>query len=139
MRTCSVSTIEKLSTLGWYPHNPPSKPWVVTAYWDAIHNRPMSLKRERRLCMEMGIEPPPHEHNVPACPDCGDVHTGRCHGKPVAAVVTLAPGEVVTKAPRKRKPPLPWVREATANLEALLEGAPKPPSERRYNRKGRMQ
>lgn len=36
---------------------------------------------------------------VPACPDCGDVHTGRCHGKQVIQVVVLAPGERVTAAP----------------------------------------
>ena len=30
---------------------------------------------------------------APVCPDCGNVHTGRCHGKPVAAVVCLAPDE----------------------------------------------
>lgn len=41
---------------------------------------------------------------APVCPDCGNVHTGRCHGKPVAAVVTLAPGETVVQAqPARRK------------------------------------
>ena len=40
---------------------------------------------------------------VPPCEDCGDVHTGRCNGKPVAAVVTLAPGEAVKPAPKQAK------------------------------------
>lgn len=45
-------------------------------------------------------------YEVDACPDCGSIHTGRCNGKPVAAVVTLAPGETVritngTKRQRK--------------------------------------
>ena len=44
--------------------------WVVTAAWDAIHNRPMSAKRERRMCEALGIDPPPVMVETPACPDC---------------------------------------------------------------------
>jgi hypothetical protein len=36
------------------------------------------------------------------CPSCGDVHTGDCHGQPVAAVVVLAPGEAVRRVPIRR-------------------------------------
>jgi hypothetical protein len=45
-------------------------------------------------------------YEVPACPDCGSVHTGRCHGKEATDVVVLAEGERVVKRaakPRKRK------------------------------------
>jgi hypothetical protein len=57
-------------------------------------------------------------HEVDACPDCGDVHTGRCNGNPVAAVVTLAPGETVritngTKRQRKTAKRL-WIPDTLA-------------------------
>lgn len=38
---------------------------------------------------------------VTACPDCGSVHTGRCHGRPVVQVVTLTAEERVTRKPTK--------------------------------------
>jgi hypothetical protein len=34
---------------------------------------------------------------VEVCPDCGDIHTGRCHGKPVVRV------QIVSGKPRNRK------------------------------------
>ncbi len=40
---------------------------------------------------------------APVCPDCGNVHTGRCHGKPVAAVVCLAPDETVRPVAKRRR------------------------------------
>lgn len=41
-----------------------------------------------------------------ACPDCdeGEPHTTRCHGKPVAAVVCLAPDETVRPGAKPRSP-----------------------------------
>lgn len=40
---------------------------------------------------------------APVCPDCGNVHAGRCHGKPVAQVVCLAPDETVRPVARQRR------------------------------------
>ena len=110
-RTCTQSTIEKLDALGWFPNFPASPAWAVSAFWDAQHSRPMSYERERRMCLELGIAPPPPMIYAPACEDCGSVHTGRCNGidNPV----------VVVKRQRPAKPA--WVVEATANLAALLE------------------
>lgn len=43
------------------------------------------------------------------CPDCGNVHAGRCHGKPV--------GVVIIRPPHAPRPPVPaWLREAAAWL-----------------------
>lgn len=54
-----------------------------------------------------------------ACPTCHEVHNaGDCHGKPVASVVTLAPGERVRKP---RKQPERWVDFAVSALREALE------------------
>lgn len=51
--------------------------------------------------------PAPVMFELSACPDCRKApHTGRCNGKPVAAVVTLAPGEtarITNGTKRQRK------------------------------------
>ena len=57
MRTCSAATIQKIETHTDYPHFRGRPGWLVTALWDALHNRPMSLKRERRMCAALGLEP----------------------------------------------------------------------------------
>lgn len=44
---------------------------------------------------------------APVCPDCGSVHTGRCHNRPVAAVVCLADGETVRPVAKPRSPRKP--------------------------------
>jgi len=53
-----------------------------------------------------GLNLPPRTVEVDSCPDCGGVHPGRCHNKPVASVVILAPDERVTSShpQRKRQP-----------------------------------
>ena len=40
---------------------------------------------------------PPAIATVEACPDCGSVHTGRCHGRPVARV------QIISGKARRRK------------------------------------
>ena len=97
-RRCSDATKRLLvSQNGNLPKSPP---WLAAAQWDALHNRPMSLRRERRMCQVLGFDLPSEPQEVEPCPDCGNVHTGRCNGRPVATVACLAPGEVVRKAPR---------------------------------------
>jgi hypothetical protein len=67
-----------------------------------LASQAVSLDKENEVRQRLGLHPvmlplvP-----VPPCPDCGGVHTGRCNGHPVTAVVTLAPGQAVTtKRPR---------------------------------------
>ena len=109
MRTCNETTAQQIRAMSKNITHPRYPAWVVTAAWDAIHNRPMSAKRERRMCEALGIDPPPVMVETPACPDCGSVHNGgRCNGRPVTVRLV-----------RQRTPPPAWVREATRNLEAL--------------------
>jgi hypothetical protein len=84
---------------------------------DILHDRSghVSLRQENRVRLVLGL-PVLGSYEVPACPDCGQVHTGRCAGKPVAAVVILSPGDRVKSA----RPPRPaWLTAAVANLRAL--------------------
>lgn len=51
---------------------------------DIINGRAdhISLRAENRVRAALGL-PVLHYHTVPACPDCGSVHTGRCNGRAV--------------------------------------------------------
>ena len=44
----------------------------------------VSLSAENRLRLTLGLAPVYPKVTIDACPDCGGVHTGRCHGKAVA-------------------------------------------------------
>lgn len=100
MRTTSAATKRRIASLSTKPTKPA---WLKLALHDAIHDKPMSLERERRLCLALDIQPPPVEYSIPACPGCnGEPHTGSCNGRPVAAVVVLTPGQRVT-TPRPRR------------------------------------
>lgn len=44
----------------------------------------VSLASENHLRQLLALEPLPLLVTIPACPDCGNVHHGRCNGKPVA-------------------------------------------------------
>jgi hypothetical protein len=124
MRTCSETTKADLAALGWFPHSPPTPAWAVAAFWDAMHERPMSRKREDRMRQALGMEALPVIEEVPVCPIHGVVHdAGPCaEDKPIAAVVALAPGETVRRpAKAKRRPPVrrPWMgAELTAAMDA---------------------
>ena len=66
MRTCSKETKAQLMRKG-APSL--SKGWVRVAYWDAINNRPMSLKREKELREAMGLSNrPPRRFYRPCLP-----------------------------------------------------------------------
>ena len=58
----------------------------------------------------LDLPDPPEQQSVPICPSCWAlgkraVHAaGDCYGRPVAAVVVLAPGEVVASAPQPKLP-----------------------------------
>lgn len=58
MRTCSQTT--KVQIVALDPKtikHPPHSAATVAAAWDALHDRPMSAKRERRLRLALGLEP----------------------------------------------------------------------------------
>lgn len=102
MRKCTDTTKREIVA---QRHFGPLPGWLLAACHDALHDKPMSLERERRICAALGIEAPPNEYAVPECPGCGGAphvaHDG-CNGHPVAAVVVLAPGETVTKRKPRR-------------------------------------
>ena len=53
MRMCSPSTIDELRRLGRLPTKPA---WLKLAVYDALNDKPMSLKRERRMCAALGLD-----------------------------------------------------------------------------------
>lgn len=55
------------------------------ATWNIAHERwqDVSRRTENRVRVALGLAALPPTVEVPACPDCNGVHTGRCHGKPV--------------------------------------------------------
>lgn len=68
----------------------------------AARGIPGALTRaaEDTLRVRLGLAPV-RRIEVDACPDCGSVHTGRCHGRPVVAVVILGPGERIARGPAR--------------------------------------
>ncbi len=65
----------------------------------------ISLRTENRLRVALGLEPI-GTYEVPACPDCGAIHTGRCNGKgPNGLLVVIDPQmeRVVRKSSQKRR------------------------------------
>lgn len=74
MRRCSQSSVNKLMHI-----KPPTVrkhgSAIVTAYWDAIHEQPMSKGRELRLLEALGIDPPQRKRYYRPCvdPEIGEV------------------------------------------------------------------
>ena len=68
----------------------------------AGRNGHVSLQAENRVRVALGLAPLPTPVSVDPCPDCGDIHVGRCHGND-GPVVVLAATERVVKAGRGRK------------------------------------
>jgi len=79
---------------------------------DILRGRDEHVAREtyRGLAVRLGLPPLPEVKPTEVCPTCWaagkrTVHAaGDCHGRPVAAVVVLAPGEVVASAPPPKPP-----------------------------------
>lgn len=57
----------------------------------------VSWSTVRKVRVRLGLADPGEVTMTLLCPDCGSVHTGRCHGRPVVAVVILGPGERVAR------------------------------------------
>ena len=53
-RTTSPTTKQEIASLSAKPTKPT---WLKLAIHDALHERPMSAKRERRLRLALGLEP----------------------------------------------------------------------------------
>lgn len=70
----------------------------------------VSRQAENRLRVALGLEPI-HRVEVDACPDCGSVHVGRCHGR-----------EVVLRPVRVRRLPERIADMPRGMLAALLRG-----------------
>lgn len=68
----------------------------------------ISRGAENRVRLALGL-PMVAVVEVPVCEDCGSVHTGRCHGKPV----TLRPV-------RPRRPVTRWQDMSTAALAGAI-------------------
>lgn len=77
---------------------------------DIINGRAehVSLRTENKVRAALGL-PPIVLHTVPACPDCGAVHTGRCHGRTVEV-----------RPVRRRKPVTRWADAPTKQLAAAI-------------------
>ena len=58
MRRCYLSTKSAIVSRGVVCVNAKENGWLRAAVWDALHDKPMSLRRERRMCVALGIEPP---------------------------------------------------------------------------------
>ena len=118
-RTTSPATKAQIASLSTKPTKPA---WLKLALHDAIHDKPMSLERERRMCAALGIEAPPNEYAVPECPGCGgEPHVGACNGNGGTAIV-LAPNETVRRQGQSRPRPAvrrPWMGyELSAAMDA---------------------
>ena len=111
MRTTTEATKAAIASLS---AKPPKPAGLKLALYDALRDKPMSLQRERRMCAALGIEAPPPEYSVPACPDCGSVHHARCNGN-AGAVVVLGNSETVTRA----RPPRQYTRIADMPVSML--------------------
>jgi len=118
-RTTSPTTKVVIASLSQKPTKPT---WLKLALHDALHNKPMSLERERRMCEALGIDAPPNEYAVPECPGCGGApHVARegCNGNGGHAVV-LAPGETVRRHGQRQRQRVrrPWMgAELTAEMD----------------------
>lgn len=85
-----------------------------------LRGRPVSVRAENDLRVALGLAPlHVGTRTVPVCPDCGEVHSGRCYGRLVAGVAVLQPGQRVVGPPKLAKrrrrywrPCLPLLSEA---------------------------
>jgi hypothetical protein len=92
-----------------------------SAWWSVAEGHKLTTPKVNALLRHAGKPMIPAPVEVMPCPTCGGVHVaGDCHGRPVVAVVTLAPGEVVRRnghAPTQTRKP---DARATLHLPAEL-------------------
>ena len=54
-RTCTDATKRKIARMGYFRTRPA---WLRAAVNDALSDKPMSLRRERKMRIALGFEPP---------------------------------------------------------------------------------
>ncbi len=73
----------------------------------------ISRERENEIRAALALEPLPLLVTIPACPDCGNVHHGRCNGKKVQVrpvsqrayrTIAAMPTSQLAQAIRNRRP-----------------------------------
>ena len=64
MRQCSPSTADNIARFDSLPTKPT---WLKLALSDVRNGKPMSLKRERRMCEALGIDPPQRKRYYRPC------------------------------------------------------------------------
>lgn len=81
------------------------------AVWNLAHGRTRDVSRrtENKVRAALGLAPAPARVEVDACPDCGNVHTGRCHGRAVAV-----------RPVRQARPVTRWADASTSVLRAAI-------------------
>ena len=72
MRQCTRSTADNIARFDSLPTKPT---WLKLALSDVRNGKPMSLKRERRMCEALGIDPPQRKRYYRPCvdPEIGEV------------------------------------------------------------------
>ena len=72
MRKCTRSTADNIARFDSLPTKPT---WLKLALSDVRNGKPMSLKRERRMCEALGIDPPQRKRYYRPCvdPEIGEV------------------------------------------------------------------
>lgn len=83
------------------------------AVWNIARGRGADVSRTTENHVRTALDLPalPARIEVDPCPDCGSVHTGRCHGKPVAV-----------QPVRPRKPVTRWADAPVGVLAGALRG-----------------
>lgn len=81
------------------------------AIWNIARGRhaDVSIATENKVRKALGLEPLRPMVEVPACPDCGGVHHGRCNGK-----------EVEVRAVRKRREPADLWGYTTKEMSKMI-------------------
>lgn len=87
------------------------------ALGDIVRERQGHVSRstENRVRAALGLAPVPARVEVDACPDCGGVHVGRCHGR----AVEVRPVRRRRAITRWADAPVAVLRDALRNREVI--------------------
>ena len=102
---------------------------IGTGRWSHVSWDTVRLVRQR-----IGFSDPGELRPVPVCPLHGEPHVTDCHGREVAAVVALAPGERVVQDVSRETLPVRQPRTRTRYLRPCLSIDP----ETRMGQLGRL-
>lgn len=114
-RSVESSTIEGISIAykksGSYRRTAAALHVPYTLIRDIVKGKHAHVSRasENRVRVALGLSDLPSRVEVDPCPDCGSVHTGRCHGRAVAVLPV-----------RRRRPLSRWADAPTSVLAAAI-------------------